>query len=530
MGKLTIQNCEIEEHYIMILDTLIIGAGPAGIQAGYFLKKAGMSYTILEKADKPGAFFDKYPRHGTLISINKKYTGHTNREFNLRHDWNSLLSEDGPLFTEFDEELFPSAESLVEYLAHFVEKQGISIDYNSDVKSIDKQDGIFKVTLTNGEEFNSKQLVVATGFSLTRTPKIKGIEHATDYSVMSVDKKDFQNKRVLIIGKGNSAFETADHLAGSAAVIHMVSETPLRMAWQTHYVGNLRAVNNNILDMYQLKSQHTIMDATVNYIEKTENGYHAELLYTHAENEVEGIDYDEVLCCAGFKIDESIFTGGCQPEFVMDGKFPDLTHAYESTNISDLYFAGVLTHSMDFRKGTSGFIHGFRYNTKALVEILNKRNNNVDHPSTSIASDEESVVKYLIGRLNVVSSIWQQPAVLGEVFKLNAQSVDHFEALPLNYVTKEGFAKDEIITMTLEYGPRPKGDVFNQERIARDNYEKAAASQFLHPVLRHYSNGNLIEEFHVIEDLEAHWTYEEHFDHINSFISGILNKEQKKTA
>lgn len=49
-----------------------------------------------------GTFFEKFPRHNTLISINKRNTGKKNREFNLRHDWNSLITDDETLqFKEY---------------------------------------------------------------------------------------------------------------------------------------------------------------------------------------------------------------------------------------------------------------------------------------------------------------------------------------------------------------------------------------------------------------------------------------------
>ena len=79
-----------EDH---IYDYLIIGAGPAGIQMGYFFERDGRDYLVLE-AEEPGAFFTKYPRHGNLISANKRYTGYDDPEVNLRFDWNSLLSDD----------------------------------------------------------------------------------------------------------------------------------------------------------------------------------------------------------------------------------------------------------------------------------------------------------------------------------------------------------------------------------------------------------------------------------------------------
>jgi len=65
-------------------DDLIIGAGPAGLQLGYYLRRAGRDYRILEATDGPGAFFRKNPRNRTLISINKRHTGYDDPEVNLR--------------------------------------------------------------------------------------------------------------------------------------------------------------------------------------------------------------------------------------------------------------------------------------------------------------------------------------------------------------------------------------------------------------------------------------------------------------
>ena len=38
-----------------------------------------------------------------------------------------------------------------------------------------------------------------------------------------------------------------------------------------------------------------------------------------------------------------------------------------------LYFAGTITQVRDFKKSTSGFIHGFRYGVRALHRILERR-------------------------------------------------------------------------------------------------------------------------------------------------------------
>ena len=71
-----------------------VGAGPAGLQIGRLLQKRGREFTIFERNAHAGSFYEKFPRHRTLISLNKRHTGRSDPEFNLRHDWNSLLEND----------------------------------------------------------------------------------------------------------------------------------------------------------------------------------------------------------------------------------------------------------------------------------------------------------------------------------------------------------------------------------------------------------------------------------------------------
>ena len=59
---------------------------------------------------------------------------------------------------------------------------------------------------------------------------------------------------VCCLNSGNSGFETAQNIVGSAAYIHMASRSRVKQAYQTHYVGDLRAINNQLVDTYQLKS------------------------------------------------------------------------------------------------------------------------------------------------------------------------------------------------------------------------------------------------------------------------------------
>ena len=119
----------------------VVGAGPAGLQLAAQL--TGRDYIVLERAAAPGSFLKKYPRHRRLISINKRYTGRASKEFNLRHDWNSLLRPDGsdahrpeqPRFgSSYSEEYFPHADSYVRYLADYA--QGLNVRYGATVERV----------------------------------------------------------------------------------------------------------------------------------------------------------------------------------------------------------------------------------------------------------------------------------------------------------------------------------------------------------------------------------------------------------
>src|SRR4029453_120252 len=57
------------------MNYVVIGAGPAGLQLGYFLQRAGREYLIVEAGSTPGTFYRTFPRHRRMISINKPHTG-----------------------------------------------------------------------------------------------------------------------------------------------------------------------------------------------------------------------------------------------------------------------------------------------------------------------------------------------------------------------------------------------------------------------------------------------------------------------
>jgi cation diffusion facilitator CzcD-associated flavoprotein CzcO len=113
-----------------VVDYLIIGAGPAGLQLGYFLHRAGRDYVILEAGATPGTFYRDFPRHRQMISINKPHTGWDDPELNLRMDWNSLISDDpNLLFTRYTDRYFPHADDYLRYLGDFAAGHGLNVEF-----------------------------------------------------------------------------------------------------------------------------------------------------------------------------------------------------------------------------------------------------------------------------------------------------------------------------------------------------------------------------------------------------------------
>ncbi|GAA2546488.1 NAD(P)-binding domain-containing protein [Winogradskya consettensis] len=506
----------------MTHDYLIIGAGPAGLQLAALLERDGQDYVVLEGGAAPGTFFTTYPRHRQLISINKVWTGSQDPEYNLRADWNSLLTDDPALlFKNYSSRYFPSADDLVRYLADFA--RGLNVRYSTPVTSIGR-DSDFVINGT----IHAKRVIVATGVSQLYVPPIEGVELAERYDTVSVDPDDFVNQRVLIVGKGNSAFETADALIETAAVIHVAGPHSIKLAWQSHYVGHLRAVNNNFLDTYQLKSQNAVLDGTIEEItRKPDGGFRVLFRYARTVENLRELDYDRVILCTGFQFDATPFDDSARPALVIKDRFPEQTPAFESVNVPGMYFAGTLTQQRDFKKSTSGFIHGFRYGVRALHRILGTRYHDAPWPARELDLTPEAIADAIIARINVTSALWQQFAVLADVVTVSGSTVRYQEEVPVAYLADGGLGVfDLAFVTTLEYGPdHDQVDPFDISvpRIAENDAAAAHDASYLHPVVRVRRDGQVIAEHHLAENLENHWNLPTvHQQPLVAFVKGIL--------
>lgn len=500
---------------------LVIGAGPAGLQMAYQLQKSGRDYLVLEAGDSAGSFFKKFPRHRKLISVNKVSTGCSDPEVNLRWDWNSLLSDDpGMVFGRFSKSYFPPADQLVDYLNQFVRRFDLQIRFGTRIERISKGER-FTVTAAGGETFTCDRLIVATGVSLPQVPPIPGIELAEKYVDVSIDPEDFRNQRVLVIGKGNSGFETADNLVETTAAIHMASPNPIRLAWKTHYVGHVRAINNNLLDTYQLKSQNTILDCEIAGIRREGGRLVVGIVYTHAGGQSLDIVVDRVIACTGFRFDASIFDDSCRPELAIKGKVPAVNSQWESINVPDLFFIGTLMQARDYHKSFSAFIHGFRYNVRSLGHMLDQRYHGQPWPAVAVEPETEVVAELLMDRIHGNSALFQQPEFFCDAlgFPAGGGSPLFFREVPVDYL-HEGRLGDlaQYYTLTLEYGHDEHFDPFNIRREPT----RGDLSAFIHPVIRRFSDGEMTAEYHIPEDLENNWRQEMYVRPFLDFLAADL--------
>jgi thioredoxin reductase len=503
---------------------VVVGAGPAGLQLSYFLQRAGADYVTLEREEQPAAFFQQYPRHRRLISLNKVHTASTDPEIRLRWDWNSLLN-DSPelLFPRYSTDYFPRADDLVRYLADFQRVHGLDVRYGTPVERIERAENGFMVHTARGT-WRGRCVVVATGWGGPYVPPIQGIEHAVGYEDMAVDPAAYAGQRVLIVGKGNSAFETASAILDHAAMIHLASRQPLRLAWNTKHPGDVRGQHGAILDSYQFKTLHSVLDCTIDAIRPVDGHFEVDITYTHADGERAVLEYDSVIRCTGFRMDTSLFDPGCRPELVRDGRIPGLRPDWQSSNVDDLYFAGTIAQARDVRHASSPFIDGFRYNLRTFTGLLRERYDGVPLPYDVVPAEPDQLTSLVLDRVNWSSALWTQFEYLCDVYVRDQVTGQfrHYRDLPEDYAVSRFCDVPQFYTVALRWGREDYSDVFAIERHPQP--DRARESAFIHPVIRRYRGTELLAEQHLLEDLLAEWRRpDRHVAPLRAFFEAELN-------
>jgi hypothetical protein len=194
----------------------IIGAGPGGIQLAQYMHARDLDVVVFEREGKCGSWFSKFPAERKLISINKRFTGRTDADFNLRHDWNSLL--DNPAvapMTNRSSQYYPSADTLQSYLDDYCQELRAAgkIRLNTEVTQIRRGGGggqqAFSLEIRGGAGGTRTEscgvLVMANGVNIpNKPPNLELAMGYEEYAALSEKQRQarFEGKSVAVFGTG----------------------------------------------------------------------------------------------------------------------------------------------------------------------------------------------------------------------------------------------------------------------------------------------------------------------------------------
>lgn len=170
----------------MLYDVLIIGAGPAGITAAIYAKRANLKVAMFEK-DTPGGQLSKYNEIENYTGA-KKVAGYELATMMIDHAY------------DLDIEVIYDEVTKVEL------------------------DGNVKKLITPNQTYETKVLIIATG----NVPRRLGVENEDALAMNGIswcaicDGPLYKDRKVVVIGGGNSAVEEASYLATLATHVTVV--------------------------------------------------------------------------------------------------------------------------------------------------------------------------------------------------------------------------------------------------------------------------------------------------------------------
>jgi len=179
-----------------IFDFVIIGAGPAGIAAGIEASKNKFNYKILESAQKFNTIIN-FPKGKPIFAEPKEFSQASELKIN-----------DG------------TKETLLDDLNNQILNVSLPIEENIGADKIEKKGNHLEV-LTKKKSYKAFRVVIATGKSgNTRMLKVPGENLPKVYNRL-FDPADAKGHKVLVVGGGDSALETATATAEFADSVYI---------------------------------------------------------------------------------------------------------------------------------------------------------------------------------------------------------------------------------------------------------------------------------------------------------------------
>ena len=197
-------------------DVAIVGSGPAGLSAGLEAMHQGLRYVMLEQGTLSDTI-SKYPRKKLLFAEPLRVPL-----------YGALWIADA------------SKESLLACWQTVIDKTGLRIQSHTRVETIEKQEGIFLLG-AGDRTFRARRVVLAMG--RRGTPRRLGVpgEELDKVLYDIVEMEAFAGQRMLVVGGGDSAVESALGLANQAG-------TTVTLSYRGSEFGRVKERNREKID------------------------------------------------------------------------------------------------------------------------------------------------------------------------------------------------------------------------------------------------------------------------------------------
>ncbi|GAB3257341.1 flavin-containing monooxygenase [Chitinimonas naiadis] len=194
-------------------DVIVIGAGQAGLAAGYHLQRTGRRFLLLEADERAGGAWRNYYDSLTLFSPAK---------------YSSLPG----LAFPGDPQRYPKRDEVADYLEGYAAHFELPIQYGQRVVDVQRgADQTFHLFCAEGTQYQAAKVIVASGtFGTPHTPAIPGLDQFQGLRMHSGEYRNpdtLTGKRIVVIGGANSGVQIAHELAAVADVT-LASRRPIR--------------------------------------------------------------------------------------------------------------------------------------------------------------------------------------------------------------------------------------------------------------------------------------------------------------
>ncbi|MDF1503219.1 ArsO family NAD(P)H-dependent flavin-containing monooxygenase [Roseisolibacter sp. H3M3-2] len=191
-------------------DVLVIGGGQSALAVGYYLRRTGLSFALLDANDAPGGAWRRAWPSLRLFSPAQ---------------WSSIP---GWLMPRGDGE-YPTRDEALAYLAEYERRYALPVERPVRVLGVHAERDALRVATDRGER-RARAVVSATGGAgVPVVPDVPGRDafagetlHSSEYD----GPARLAGKRVVVVGAGNSGAQIVADLAGVADVTWATREPP----------------------------------------------------------------------------------------------------------------------------------------------------------------------------------------------------------------------------------------------------------------------------------------------------------------